>query len=53
MTLGYVLKVLSTLFEAQVITLSALPVMVDDQGAHIIFLVQVLRVYVERTSQFQ
>ncbi|KAL0201208.1 hypothetical protein M9458_004395, partial [Cirrhinus mrigala] len=45
---GYVPKVPSTPFRAQVITLSALPSSEEDQELNLLCLVKVLRMYIER-----
>ncbi len=47
---GYILKVLSTPFRAQVITLSALPPSAQDQGLNLLCPVRALRIYIERSA---
>ena len=50
---GYVPKVLSTPFRAQVISLSALPVSGEDSDAHTLCPVRALRLYLERSASFR
>lgn len=49
---GYVPKVLSTPFRVQVITLLAVPVSEDVQGANLLCLVRARRTFVECSSQY-
>jgi hypothetical protein len=51
--LGYVPKVLSTPFRAQVIVLSALPSSADDQDLFLLCPVRALRAYIERSASFR
>ncbi len=50
---GYIPKVLSTPFRAQVITLSALPPSEQDQGLNLLCPVRALRIYIERSAPFR
>ncbi len=50
---GYVPKVLSTPFRAQVITLSALPPSEEDRELSLLCLVRALRIYFERSAPFR
>ncbi len=50
---GYVPKVLSTLFRAQVITLSVLPPSEEDQELNLLCPVRALRIYIERSALFR
>ncbi|KAL0204548.1 hypothetical protein M9458_002566, partial [Cirrhinus mrigala] len=50
---GYVPKVPSTPFRAQVITLSALPSSEEDQELNLLCLVRALRTYIERSASFR
>lgn len=50
---GYVPKVLSTLFRAQVITLLALPAADGEQGPNVLCPVRALRIYLERSNIFR
>ncbi len=50
---GYVPKVLSTLFRAQVITLSALPPSEEDRELSLLCPVRALRIYFERSAPFR
>ncbi len=50
---GYVPKVLSTPFRAQVITLSALPPSEEDQELSLLCPVRALRIYFERSAPFR
>ncbi len=50
---GYIPKVLSTPFRAQVINLSALPPSEQDQGLNLLCPVRALRIYIERSSPFR
>ncbi|KAL0168645.1 hypothetical protein M9458_036867, partial [Cirrhinus mrigala] len=50
---GYVPKVLSTLFRAQVITLLALPPSEQDQDINLLCPVRSLRTYIERSASFR
>ncbi len=50
---GYVPKVLSTPFRAQVITLSALPPSEEDQELSLLCPVRALRIYFERSASFR
>ncbi len=50
---GYVPKLLSTLFRAQVITLLALPATNSEQGPNTLCPVKALRVYFEHSSLFR
>ncbi|XP_048019539.1 uncharacterized protein LOC125250806 [Megalobrama amblycephala] len=50
---GYVPKVLSTPFRAQVISLSALPPSADEQELELLCPVRALRTYVERSQPFR
>ncbi len=50
---GYIPKVLSTLFRAQVITLSALPPSEQDQGLNRLCPVRALRIYIEHSTPFR
>ncbi|XDV36877.1 hypothetical protein PO909_006592 [Leuciscus waleckii] len=50
---GYVPKVLSTPFRAQVISLSALPVSGEDSDAHTLCPIRALRRYLERSASFR
>ncbi len=51
--LGYVPKVLSTPFRAQVIALSALSPSMDDQELSLLCPVRALRVYIERSASYR
>ncbi len=51
--LGYVPKVLSTLFRAQVIELSALPPSTGSQELSLLCPVRALRVYIERSASYR
>ncbi len=50
---GYIPKVLSTPFRAQVITLSALPPSEQDQELNLLCPVRALRFYIERSAPFR
>ncbi len=50
---GYILKVLSTPFRAQVITLSALSPSEQDQGLNLLCPVRALRIYIEHSGPFR
>ncbi len=50
---GYIPKVLSTLFGAQVITLSALHPLEKDQGLNLLCPVRALIIYIERSAPFR
>ncbi len=50
---GYIPKVLSTLFRAQVITLLAFPPSEQDQGWNLLSPVSALRIYIERSALFR
>ncbi len=50
---GYIPKVLSSPFRAQVITLSALPPSEQDQGLNLLCSVRALRNYIERSAPFR
>ncbi len=50
---GYVPKVVSTPFRAQVISLSALPPSDEDQELNLLCPVRVLRIYLERSASFK
>ncbi len=50
---GYVPKVLSTPFRAQVITLSALPLSEEDRELSLLCPVRALRIYFERSAPFR
>ncbi len=50
---GYITKVLSTPFRAQVITLSALPPSELGQGLYLLCPVRVLRIYIEHSAPFR
>ncbi len=50
---GYVPKVLSTPFRAQVITLSALPLSEEDRELFLLCPVRALRIYFERSAPFR
>ncbi len=50
---GYIPKVLSTPFRAQVITLSALPPSEQDQGLNLLCPVRALRIYIEHSGPFR
>ena len=49
----YIPKVLSTPFRAQVITLSALPPLEQDQELNLLCPVRVLKVYIEHSATFR
>ncbi len=49
---GYVPKVLSTPFRAQVISLSAIPPSDEDQELKLLCLIRALKIYLERSSLF-
>ncbi len=51
--LGYVPKVLSTLFRAQVITLSALSPLTGSQELSLLCSIRALRVYIERSASYR
>ena len=50
---GYVPKVLSTPFRAQVISLAALPSPEDERDANLLCPIRALRVYLERSASFR
>ncbi len=51
--LGYVPKLLSTPFRAQVIALSALSPSMDDQELYLLCPVRALKVYIERSASYR
>ncbi len=50
---GYIPKVLSTPFRAQVISLSALPPAEEDQELNLLCPVRALRIYIEHSAPFR